>query len=169
MTYSFRPYHGPGVDPAPGENEYQEHFLEVKAAGAWGWQPHRLHVQNVMKSGSLDLLEPSGPHGACYRTPLPCLVGGCHALKKVNSTTQLKQSCFLSVGLQLHYFRKYIQLKVFSSGKYFQFNSSESAVNGRIRSSLYINFWHITKVAITKDWTHSDESQWRVPNNYQVT
>ena len=24
----------PGVDSAPGENEYQEHFLEVKAAGA---------------------------------------------------------------------------------------------------------------------------------------
>ena len=26
MTYSFRPYHGPGVDSAPSENEYQEHF-----------------------------------------------------------------------------------------------------------------------------------------------
>ena len=34
VTYSFRPYHGPGVDSAPSENEYQEHFLEVKAAGA---------------------------------------------------------------------------------------------------------------------------------------
>jgi len=29
-----RPYHGPGVDPAPSENEYQEYFLEVKAADA---------------------------------------------------------------------------------------------------------------------------------------
>jgi len=26
VTYSFRPYHVPGVDPAPSENEYQEHF-----------------------------------------------------------------------------------------------------------------------------------------------
>jgi len=34
VTYSFRPYHGPGVDPAPSENEYYEHFLGVKAAGA---------------------------------------------------------------------------------------------------------------------------------------
>jgi len=34
MTYSFRTYHGPGVDSAPGENEYQEYFLGVKAAGA---------------------------------------------------------------------------------------------------------------------------------------
>jgi len=36
----FRPHHGPGVDSAPSENEYQEYFLRVKAAGTWGWQPH---------------------------------------------------------------------------------------------------------------------------------
>jgi hypothetical protein len=36
VTYSFRPYHGRGVDSAPSENEYQEHFLWVKAADAWG-------------------------------------------------------------------------------------------------------------------------------------
>jgi hypothetical protein len=34
VTYSFRPYHGPGVDSGPSENEYEEHFLGVKAAGA---------------------------------------------------------------------------------------------------------------------------------------
>jgi hypothetical protein len=68
---SFRPFHGPGVDSAPSENEYQEHFLVVKAAGAWGWQPHQLRVPNVMKSGGLNLLEPSGPHRACYGTALP--------------------------------------------------------------------------------------------------
>ena len=33
VTYSFRPFHGPGVDSAPSENEYQEHLLGVKAAG----------------------------------------------------------------------------------------------------------------------------------------
>jgi hypothetical protein len=54
----------------PSENEYQEHFLGVKAAGAWGW-PHHLCVPNVMKSGSLNLLEPSGPHRACYGTAFP--------------------------------------------------------------------------------------------------
>ena len=36
VTYSFRPQHGPGVESAPNENEYQEHFLGVKAAGAGG-------------------------------------------------------------------------------------------------------------------------------------
>jgi len=34
VTYSFRPYHGTGVDSASSENEYQEHLLRVKAAGA---------------------------------------------------------------------------------------------------------------------------------------
>ena len=27
-------YHGPGVNSAPSENEYQEHFLGVNKAGA---------------------------------------------------------------------------------------------------------------------------------------
>ena len=31
---SFRSHYGPGVDSAPNRNEYQELFLEVKAAGA---------------------------------------------------------------------------------------------------------------------------------------
>ena len=39
----------------------------VKAAGAWGWQPYHLHVPIVLKSGSLKLLEPSGPVQALYR------------------------------------------------------------------------------------------------------
>ena len=34
VTYSLRPYHGPGVDSAPSENEDQEQFLGAKAAGA---------------------------------------------------------------------------------------------------------------------------------------
>jgi len=70
---NFQPYHGPGVGSDPSENEYQEHFLAVKAAGVWGWQPHHLQVPNVMESGSLNLLEPSGWHQACYGTALPFL------------------------------------------------------------------------------------------------
>ena len=30
----FRSHYGPGVDSASNSNEYQEHFLGVKAAGA---------------------------------------------------------------------------------------------------------------------------------------
>ena len=43
----------------------------VKAAGAQGWQPYHLHVPNVLKSGSLILLEPSGPVQACHGIALP--------------------------------------------------------------------------------------------------
>ena len=31
---SFRSHYGPGLDSASNRNEYQEHFLGVKAAGA---------------------------------------------------------------------------------------------------------------------------------------
>jgi len=31
---SFRSHYGPGVDSTSNRNEYQEHFLGVKAAGA---------------------------------------------------------------------------------------------------------------------------------------
>jgi hypothetical protein len=30
VTYSFRQFHGPGVDSAPSENDYQKHFLGGK-------------------------------------------------------------------------------------------------------------------------------------------
>jgi len=33
---SFRSHYGPGVDSASNRNEYQEHFLGVKVAGALG-------------------------------------------------------------------------------------------------------------------------------------
>jgi len=34
LTYSFQSHYSPGVDSASNRNEYQEHFLGVKAAGA---------------------------------------------------------------------------------------------------------------------------------------
>jgi hypothetical protein len=40
-------------------------FPGVKAAGAQDWQPFHLHVPTVMKSGSLNLQEPSVPVQAC--------------------------------------------------------------------------------------------------------
>ena len=43
----------------------------VKAAGAYGWQPYHFLVLPVLKSESLDLLEPSGPVQACNGILLP--------------------------------------------------------------------------------------------------
>ena len=65
VSLDFRPHYGPGVDSAFNRNEYQECFLGVKAAGALDWQPYYLRVPNVLKSGSLNLLESSGPAQAC--------------------------------------------------------------------------------------------------------
>ena len=45
----------------------------VKEAGVWGWQPYHIPVPIVLKSGSLNLLEPSGPVQACTGTVLPFL------------------------------------------------------------------------------------------------
>jgi hypothetical protein len=59
------PHYDPGVDSASNRNEYQVYILGVKAAGAYGWQPYHLLVPTVLKSGSLNHLETSGPVKAC--------------------------------------------------------------------------------------------------------
>ena len=45
--------------------------LRVKAAGVYDWQPYHLHVPIFLKSGSLNLLEPSGPVQGCNWIALP--------------------------------------------------------------------------------------------------
>ena len=47
------------------ENEYQEYFLGCKGGRCVGLTPYHLHMPIVFKSGSLNLLEPSGPVQAC--------------------------------------------------------------------------------------------------------
>jgi hypothetical protein len=36
LTQSFRPHYGPGFDSASNRNKYQQFFVGVKAAGAYG-------------------------------------------------------------------------------------------------------------------------------------
>jgi len=43
-------------------------------AGAYGWQPYHFHVPTVLKSGSLKLLETSGPVQACNGIALPFII-----------------------------------------------------------------------------------------------
>jgi len=47
----------------------------VKAACAYGWQPYHLHVPIALKSGSLNLLEPSGYVQAGNGIALPLPLG----------------------------------------------------------------------------------------------
>jgi len=53
--------------------------LGVKAADAQGWQPYHLRVPIVLKYGSLNFLEPSGPVQACNGIALPLLCTNLHA------------------------------------------------------------------------------------------
>ena len=55
-----------GSTQPPSENEYQEHFLGVREADNLAI----FMCGMSRKSGSLNLLEPSGPHRDCYRTAL---------------------------------------------------------------------------------------------------
>jgi len=58
MSLCSEGHHGPRVS-ASNRNEYQKYSLEgVKAADVYGWQ--HIHMLIVLKSGSLNLLEPSG-------------------------------------------------------------------------------------------------------------
>ena len=61
----MRPHYGPGVDSAFNRNEYHECFL-----GGKGGRCVELTLI-VLKSGSLNLLEPSGPVQACNGIALP--------------------------------------------------------------------------------------------------
>jgi len=59
------------VGSAFNRNEYHEYFLMEKAAGVYGWQPYYIHVPTVLKSGNLNLPEPSGPVQDCIGIGLP--------------------------------------------------------------------------------------------------
>jgi len=53
--------YGPGVNSVSDRNEYQEHILGIRVASAYGLQTYHLHVPIFLKSGSLKILELSGP------------------------------------------------------------------------------------------------------------
>jgi len=57
---SFRSHYGPGVDLASNRNEYQEHFLWVKAAAAYSQQPYHHPVPLSCIQGTLTSWKPLG-------------------------------------------------------------------------------------------------------------
>jgi hypothetical protein len=61
-------------------------FPGVKVAGAWGWQPCQLRVPNVMKCGSLNLLEHSGP---VTGLPLFPIMQHCCTMERLQNVTLL--------------------------------------------------------------------------------
>ena len=73
LTQSFQPHCGTGVDSAPNRNEYQEYFLGGGGSQSVGLTtlPPTCAMPNVLKSGSLNHLEPSGPVQASNGIALP--------------------------------------------------------------------------------------------------
>ena len=71
LTYFFRSHYDPGVDSASNRNEYQENFLGGKCGRCIRLTTLPPPCAVVMKSGNLNLLEPSGPLEACNGTDLP--------------------------------------------------------------------------------------------------
>jgi hypothetical protein len=59
----------PWVDSAFNRSENQEYFLGGK--GGRCWKPYHFPVPIVLKSGNLNLLEPSGPVQACAGIAVP--------------------------------------------------------------------------------------------------
>ena len=50
---SFRSHYDPGVDSASNRNEFQEHFLGVKAVGVYSWQPYHHPIPLSWNLGTL--------------------------------------------------------------------------------------------------------------------
>ena len=61
----------------------------VTVAGAEGWQPYHLHVPIVLKSGSLNLLEPSGHVQACNGIAVPLHITKVRLMKVLKTFYQL--------------------------------------------------------------------------------
>jgi hypothetical protein len=71
---SFWPHHCPGADSVPSENEYQEHSCGYRRSVRDADDLTTFMCRMLWKSGSLNLLEPSGLHRACNGTPSPFII-----------------------------------------------------------------------------------------------
>jgi len=86
---------------------YPKYFLEVKAAGALGWQPYSIHLLIVLKSGNLTLLELSGTPQACTWIALPLPFTCWNIISDYTTTTSIQfffsDSLFTNCPLIWHY------------------------------------------------------------------
>jgi hypothetical protein len=62
----------------------------VKAASVYGWQPYHIRVRTVMKSGSLNLPEPSVPVQACNGIALPFCLKNTNDCENVKYNNQVQ-------------------------------------------------------------------------------
>ena len=77
----------------------------VKAAGAYGWQPYHFHMPIVLKSGNLNLLEPSGPMQVCngIALPLPFSYFETQQAKVILVNSVIVLNCWYSLSCALYW------------------------------------------------------------------
>jgi hypothetical protein len=80
---------------------------EVKAAGAWGWETYHLYMPTVLKSGSLNLLEPLGSVQACNGIAVPLTRCKCAAIPLLFHVVLARDVIFLTQRDELFYYRLY--------------------------------------------------------------
>jgi len=71
LTRSFQPHYGLGFNSASNRNKYQVCFLGSKGGRCIELTTLPPSCANWLKSGSLNLLKPSGPVQACNGIALP--------------------------------------------------------------------------------------------------
>jgi hypothetical protein len=59
--------------PLKETSKYREYFLAGRGGQCLGWQPYHIHEPTVLKSDSLNFLEPSEPEQVCMGIVLLCL------------------------------------------------------------------------------------------------
>ena len=91
--------YGPGVDSASNRNEYQEDFLGVNAAGAWGWQPYHLPVPLSRNLGTLTSWNPLG-----HSRPVTGLI---YLLPAVSNQTACNDLCRSSVQTNNNFYGRH--------------------------------------------------------------
>jgi hypothetical protein len=117
------------TQPLTEMSMYQEYCLGIKASGAYSWQTCHLLVPIVLKSGNLNLLEPSGTGKACNGIALPFFFVF-KGLNKCNSTStslhafkELKRKIYCTFALRwcsvrrcIVFSRKVAQFSVICTG-----------------------------------------------------
>ena len=115
LTKSFRPHYSPGVDSASNRNEYQEYLLGGKCCRCVRLTTLPPFCAVIMKFGSLNLLEHSGPPHACNGTALPFFYGWWMSRLRI---FRVEGSCNPSSDPTIVDFRMILNIKVLISIKY---------------------------------------------------
>ena len=129
----------------------------LKAAGVQSWQPSHLHVLIVWKSGSLNLLEPSGPIYNCIRIafPLPLLYYFVGVID-VSSVTYLvldEADRMLDMGFEPQIRKVLLDIRPDRQTVMTRYGNGSWQLLAVILSYYIFNIWH-SLIVVTALWSY---------------